>query len=136
MSLVRKSTDISHNALSYKHYADLFTPYAFRHLQGEIKKMECFKVLEQINQEKCYLKDKEKSLVVNKEKCSCIFVAQMGLLCRHILQLRAYLDMFFFDSELVNKRWTANYYKTLSHCLPGIMGMKTVVPTLAKYPVS
>ena len=26
----------------------------------------------------------------------------------------AYLDMPLFDAELVNKRWTTDYYKTLS----------------------
>ena len=26
----------------------------------------------------------------------------------------AYLDMPLFDAELINKRWTTDYYKTLS----------------------
>ena len=52
MSLERKSTDISANALSYQNYADLLTPYAYSHLQDEIKKMECVKVLDQMDQEK------------------------------------------------------------------------------------
>ena len=69
MSLVRKSRDISTNAPSYKNYVDLLNPHGFSHLQGEIKKMECVKVLEV----------KEKSLVVTKEKCSCVFDAQLGL---------------------------------------------------------
>ena len=93
-------------------YADLLTPYAFSHLQHEIKKMECVKVLI-MDQEKYCMRDKEKSLVVTKEKCLCMFVAQIGFLCGHILQLRAYLDMPLFNAELVSKRLTADYYKTL-----------------------
>ena len=52
MSLVRKSTDISTNAPSYQNYADLLMPYAYSHLQDEIKMMECVEVLEQMDQEK------------------------------------------------------------------------------------
>ena len=48
MSLVRNSSEISTNGLSYQSYADLLTPYAINHLQGELKKMECVKVLQQI----------------------------------------------------------------------------------------
>ena len=43
-----------------------------------------------------------------------MFVARMGLPCRHILQSCAYVDMPLFDAELGNKRWTGDYYQTLS----------------------
>ena len=33
--------------------------------------------------------------------------------CLQIRQLLAYLDMLLFDTELLNKRWTCDYYKTL-----------------------
>lgn len=52
MSLVKKSTGISTNAQLYKNYADLLTLYAFSHLQGETKKVECVKVLQQMDPEK------------------------------------------------------------------------------------
>ena len=43
-----------------------------------------------------------------------MFVARMGLPCPHILQSRASLEMPLFDAELVNKRWSADYYQTPS----------------------
>ena len=39
---------------------------------------------QKIDQESYRLKDKEKSLVVTKEKCSFMFAAQIGLPCRYI----------------------------------------------------
>ena len=68
-----------------------------------------------------------------------MFVARMDLQCRHILQSRAYLDMTLFDTELRSKRWTADYYQTLSQvkfALPSWMrAMKIVMTPLAKYPL-
>ena len=53
-----KRTGISTNGLSYQNYADILTPYVSSYLQGEIKNMECVKVLKQMDQEKYCLKDK------------------------------------------------------------------------------
>ena len=79
---VRKSNGISTNAVYYKNYSDLLTQYTFSRLQGEIEKMKCVEVLEQMDQEKYRLKDKEKSLVVTKNKFSYIWcVAHFGTIC-------------------------------------------------------
>ena len=75
--------------------------------------MKCVKMLQRTDQEKYRLKEEEKSLVNTKEKSSWMFVAQMGLQCRNIWQLIAYLDILLFDIELATKRRTADYYKTL-----------------------
>ena len=69
---VRKSNGISTNDVQYKNYSDLLTQYTFSRLQGEIEKMKCIEVLEQMDQGKYRLKDKEKSLVVTKNKFSYI----------------------------------------------------------------
>ena len=75
--------------------------------------MKCVKMLQRTDQEKYRLKEEEKSLVNTKEKSSWMFVAQMGLQCRNIWQLIAYLDILLFDIELATKRRTTDYYKTL-----------------------
>ena len=53
-------------------------PICFSYLQGKIKNIECVKALEQMDHEKYRLKDKDKPLVVTKEKRSCSLQDQIN----------------------------------------------------------
>lgn len=43
--------------------------------------------------------------------CPCSLWLSVKLPCRHILAVRARLNLNIFDESLCDKRWSANYYR-------------------------
>ena len=37
-------------------------------------------------------------------------MSKIGLPCRHIMKLRSFLSLAVFDTNIVNQRWTKEYY--------------------------
>lgn len=115
MSLVRRCTNDSRKSPIVKGYSNIFTPYTYRYLEEEIRKDKRITNLEQIDHQTYRVNDGCHSLVLEAHIYPCQLMKQMRLLCRHILKLRSYLCLPLFGAELVNERWTVEYYKTMFH---------------------
>ncbi|KAL1487793.1 hypothetical protein ABEB36_015548 [Hypothenemus hampei] len=51
------------------------------------------------------------------DSCTCRFFTGMLLPCRHIFALREKLKLPFFDENILNLRWTKEYYRLKQRCL-------------------
>ena len=115
MSLVRRNTNDSSKSTVEKSYSNILTPYAYRYLEEEIRKVKRIAILKQIDHQTYLVYVGGHWLFLTAHICPYWFMKQMGLPCQHIFKLRSYLYLSFIDAELVNERWTVEYYKTLSH---------------------
>ena len=52
-------------------------------------------------------------IITTAETCTCSFAKRMGLPCRHIFKARTILQLLLFESSLVKKRWSRDFYKTM-----------------------
>nr|CAH7748880.1 unnamed protein product [Callosobruchus chinensis] len=63
------------------------------------------------------IKSSEGELQTNTFECNCNFNVSMLLPCRHIFAVRRHLGLPLFSTEIINKRWTQNYYSMNQRCL-------------------
>ncbi|XP_047126169.1 uncharacterized protein LOC124807808 [Hydra vulgaris] len=93
-------------------YREHLTPYAFSFVISQFEKIKNdssfnFEKSDEIGN---YNIKHSKFLIASKEFCNCRFMSKMELPCYHLFQLRKFLMLPMFDVQLVNRRWTKEYY--------------------------
>lgn len=94
-----------------KSYAEIVTPYAFKHIEQQLSvkyNPDSFSVIED-DDSKFSLSSSEGEFTLSETYCQCRFWKSMNLPCRHILSLRKKLGLDLFTPCLVAERWTKTY---------------------------
>lgn len=94
------------------YYSQLLTSYAFSFVEKQFKLVPKVGELK-LNDNIWTLKTSAGSVTVTPTNCTCLFFSSMRLPCRHILCLCDKLNIALFDSELCDKCWTSEYYKSV-----------------------
>lgn len=98
-----------------KNYADFLTPYSFEFVGEQFNKASSLSNMSQTGTDTFAVasaKDDD-PIITTAETCTCSFAKRMGLPCRHIFKARTILQLPLFESSLVKKRWTRDFYKKL-----------------------
>jgi zinc finger SWIM domain-containing protein 3 len=96
-----------------QNFLDFLTNEAGRMVIKQIEFSKKMKVPSKEDNASCFvINSTEGQLRCDPTDCSCNFKAGMLLPCRHIFAIRTHLKLPLFSEELVNKRWTLDYYKT------------------------
>lgn len=112
MGASRQSTGIEAYEKDIRKYAEVLTPYAFKHVRNQAKLADCINVQQILPESKVVIKSSTYGQVtVTADKCQCSYPVKMGLPCRHILKARTALNLSRFDQSLCSTRWTMDYYK-------------------------
>lgn len=109
LSLVRKTIIPENSPL--KSYAEIVTPYAFKHIEQQSSvtyNLDKFSAIEG-DDLKYLISSSEGELTLSESYCQCRFWKSMNLPCRHILSLRKKLGLDLFAPCLVAERWTKTY---------------------------
>lgn len=96
-----------------KNYADFLTPYSFEFVREQFNKASSLSNMSQTGTDTFAVasaKDDD-PIITTAETCTCSFAKRMGLPCRHIFKARKILQLPLFESSLVKKRWTRDFYK-------------------------
>ena len=109
LSLVRKTIITENSPL--KSYAEIVTPYAFKHIEQQSSvtyNLDKFSAIEG-DDLKYLISSSEGELTLSESYCQCRFWKSMNLPCRHILSLQKKLGLDLFAPCLVAERWTKTY---------------------------
>ena len=83
------------------------TPFAFQHIQSQMMYSEKVNVL---SPNEVQTSSGVKQVTVSS--CECDFFKSMVLPCRHIFAIRRYTGEDMFCADLINARWTIDFYKS------------------------
>ena len=95
-----------------KNYADFLTSYSFEFVREQFNKASSLSNMSQTGTD-TFAVDSSKDdnpIITTAETCTCSFAKRMGLPCRHIFKARTILQLPLFESSLVKKRWTRDFY--------------------------
>ena len=113
MSLTRREI-VSPNNPDMAMYNKYLTAYAFSIVKSQFEKM---KERSSYDFERCETDESytlkcanSSSIKVSKNNCGCHFMSKIGLPCQHIMKLRSFSSLAVFDTNIVNRRWTKEYY--------------------------
>lgn len=98
-----------------KNYADFLTPYSFEFVREQFNKASSLSNMSQTGTDTFAVASSKDDdpIITTAETCTCSFAKRMGLPCRHIFKARTILQLPLFESSLVKKRWTRDFYKTM-----------------------
>ena len=95
-------------------YNKYLTPYAFSIVKSQFEKMT---ERSSYDFERCETDESytlkyanSSSIKVSKNSCGCHFKSKIGLPCWQIMKLWSFLSLAVFDTNIVNQRWTKDYY--------------------------
>jgi zinc finger SWIM domain-containing protein 3 len=109
MGASRLPTNVSTYDEDIRAYADVLTPYAFKHLKKQAGMASLVKVEKISSNEVTIASTTHGRLTVTSQSCQCTYPIKMGLPCRHILKTRIILKLSRFDPSLFSTRWTVEY---------------------------
>ena len=90
-----------------KPFQQFVTPYAFSHIESQLKYSKKIVVIDETHvQTSTGLKE------VTDSHCDCIFFGSMKLPCRHILAIRSRYAEDLFCPDVINGRWTIDFYRS------------------------
>ena len=98
-----------------KNYADFLTPYSFEFVREQFNKASSLSNMSQTGTDTFAVASSKDDdpIITTAETCTCSFAKRMGLPCRHIFKARTILQLPLFESSLVKKRWTRDFYKAM-----------------------
>ena len=83
-------------------YAEVLTPYAFKHVKKQVELANLLTVEQVLPEDKVVIKSHSLGQVtVTPHTCQCTYPVKMGLPCRHILKARTVLNLSRFDKSLL-----------------------------------
>ena len=94
-------------------YRKFVTPYCFRMIQDQLKTSYKVDVLAENT-----VQSSHGTRDVTATDCQCSFLTTMRIPCKHILAIRRFNNLDTFCPEIVNIRWTAQYYNSKAHIAP------------------
>ena len=89
-----------------KSFQQFVTPYAFSYIESQLKYSKKIVVIDQTHVQTTGLKE------VTDSRCDCIFLGSMKLPCRHILAIRSRYAEDLFCPDVINRRWTIDFYRS------------------------
>ena len=95
-------------------YMDHLTPYAYKFLAKQIELKDKVKLCSEDEVGFC-VESSEGSIHVTPSTCECTSWRSMKLPCRHILAVRAKLEIELFETHYCDKRWSTDYYQKSQH---------------------
>ena len=111
MGLSRLPIDMDSYEEDLRAYANILTPYAFKHLKKQMELAKIVTVQQLLPEDKIVVKSHARGqVIVTPNTCECTYPVKMGLPCRHILKARNMLKLSRFDPTLFSTRLTVEYY--------------------------
>ncbi|KAF6213188.1 hypothetical protein GE061_010904 [Apolygus lucorum] len=91
-------------------YSNYLTHYAFNFVSQQVVLSSNSKVLGETEEGSFIVQEDTNCFSVGQDFCQCIDWSSMMLPCRHIISVRDYLGLGFFQESLCNFRWSKEYY--------------------------
>lgn len=91
-------------------YLGLLTPFAFGMVKCHIETHTNVTIVSSVDYESFTVECHASVVVASVQSCSCLFNVSTGLPCRHIFAVRSHKKITVFDTTIVARRWTRNFY--------------------------
>ena len=115
-ALVAQKVPVAFHTTALCCYMQFLTPYAYKFVLKRIELKDRVKIGEHadgdsLDQPDFLIASSEGNIHVTASTCECTSWKSMKLPCRHILAVRAKLEVDLFEETLCDRRWSANYFK-------------------------
>ncbi|XP_022192904.2 zinc finger SWIM domain-containing protein 1 [Nilaparvata lugens] len=99
------------------HYLQVLTPYTFRLVSDKFSLKNDVHLCSEISTNEFLVTTSEGIVTTSESRCNCRFFCTYQLPCQHILHVREKLVLPLFDTTLVPRRWTKEFYSSSSRLL-------------------
>lgn len=100
-------------------YLELLTPFAFGMVKRHIETHKNVTLVCSVDDDSFQVECNASNVVASVHSCSCLFNVSTRLPCRPIFAVCSHKNITVFDTNIVARRWTRNFYAGHQQALRG-----------------